>query len=185
MSTVGFRVLKREFGYILASLSRYYLKVFDHSRNNFVFQTTVLSLSVLTDSHQIHSFVWSLHSLDRFARSHVCKKIEPLSQCDVEGAVPFSDGGFEGPLESVLVLTDCFNRLVRDEIAELCDPFGVDHVMFELDGYLERVEDGLNAKGYLWAYSVAWEEDNLLFVGGKGVAIRCLPQNSLHNHAVV
>lgn len=57
--------------------------------------------------------------------------------------------------------------------------------MLELDGDLERVEDALDAEGDLGADAIAWEEDDLLFVGRQEVAVGCSSEHLPHYHAVV
>lgn len=144
-------------------------------------KSTVLSLGVLPDGHQIHVFVGSIDALNAPAGTHVGEQLQPLAQSHVEGAEALADGGFEGALQPVLVALDSRDGVVGDEVALLGLSLGVDGVVLELDGDLEGGEDVLDASGDLGTDAVSGEEDHLLLLGAEEEGVAAEPAEREHD----
>ena len=127
-------------------------------------QSTVLTLSILTNRHQIHTFVRRLNALDTLAGPHVSKKIQLFPQCDIQRAETLPDGSFKWTLQAIFVLFDSLNALFRNKVSSFSLLSGVDHVVLELHWNAQCGKDLLYASGNLRADAVAREENDFLFL---------------------
>lgn len=137
-------------GDVLAGLLGDDLQVLDDSRNDLMFQTGVLALSVLSECHDIDLVIdGALDTRNGLAWSHVGEQVEFLSQGNIDRSVTLADRGGERTLESVLVLLDGLQSLRQDQISLLVDNLALHVVLFPLNWHyvsfqtftLELIED--------------------------------------------
>ena len=76
------------------------LQTFDYTRHNFMLQPTVLSLRILSYSHQVDVVISGLVAGYAKARTDICKKLQLLSEGKIEGPVAFPNWCRHGPLQS-------------------------------------------------------------------------------------
>jgi hypothetical protein len=113
--------------------------------NDDMLDSTVLSLSVLTNEDSVDVVIWCLVSSNALAGTNVGEEVEGSAECQVERDVALADGCCERTFESDVVSVNAVNGLVgNDGLAVFegrCDIDGL-----PLDGDIsggENVLDGL------------------------------------------
>ena len=81
------------------------------TRDNDVFNTRVLTLSVFTDKNSVNTLVRSLETNNGLAWSDVGEKVESSSKSQVKRDVTLTDGGSKRTLKSDKVLLDGVNSI--------------------------------------------------------------------------
>lgn len=120
-------------------------------------QSTVLSLSVLSDGNNINVSVRRVYSFNASTGSHVRIELKSLSEGDVERSETLSNGCLEGSLQTHFILPEGLQRIVGDEVSLCSLAAGVDVVIFEVYRHFEVVEDVNNSLRDLGTDSIARE----------------------------
>ena len=130
-------------------------------------KSAVLSFSVLSYSNEINVLIWGINAFNRFARPYVSKQMKLFSQSHVQRSKAFADWSLKWSFEAVSILPDCVHALGSNEIALFGLPLCVNLMVLKLYGNLQGLKDILDTLGYLWANSIAREENHFVFTSRK------------------
>ena len=77
-----------------------HLQALHNSLDDLVLQATVFALCVFSNGDEVDVVIFRLVSWKAEARSHVCVQLQLLSQGQVQGPMPLTNGGGHGPFQA-------------------------------------------------------------------------------------